>query len=432
MKTYAVAFPGQGSQYASMGKKLYGHYSVVRDLYEEASGILGYDLADICFNKDIDTLSRMDVIQPAILITSVAGYNVFIEQADNRPSFMLGHSLGEVSALVCSGVIDFKDAIRIVNLRGKLMSDPRINDGYMMVIMGLDINDVERVCEYCSSDHGIVEISNINSEEQIVISGNTSAVDKATRLIEEMGGRTMKINTGNPYHCSLMNVVKDELQCELEKYDYHKFQYPVISNVSGDLYENTFNMDIPTLLSQQLVKPVQWLKSMSYLENHKVYNIVEMMPQTIIRNIMITNTKGINVYSEDDPMDKEAIESIVKSISNPLNVSVEKKLKLIKKCVSISVSTINNNYDNESYNLNVKEPYEKLLSLQREIISNNLIPSYEDMKEGLGYFSDILLGKKVDFDTYKEAMEDVLFDSGLFVLFSEFLERYKFNEKYGQ
>ena len=419
MKKYAVAFPGQGSQYISMGKNMSMHNKIVRDLFDEASTILGYDLAKLCFEGDIEELSKTDLVQPAILATSVSGFHVFMKNTDQQPSYLLGHSLGEISALVCSGAIDFSDGIKIVDVRGKLTGSSLIEDGYMAAVMGLDLERVSEICRELSYENHIVEISNINSEEQIVISGHRKAVDDFTKKAETLGGRIMKVNTGNPFHSSLMNIVRNDLEKNLESYQYHEFKYPVISNLTGECYSDS--KDIPIMLSEQLVKPVQWLKSIQYIADNGINNIIEMKPQTILRNLMMTNNMGIEVYSDDDRKDQEYIKEITMRLSNPLRLPAEEKHKLIRRCAVNAVSSENKNFNDESYRTDVEKPYEQLIELQNSIVSGDAEPTYEDMKFSLDSLIQILNGKKISTNEKSQIMEDILYDTGLYELFPDYL-----------
>ncbi len=420
MRNYAVAFPGQGAQYINMGKDIYVHNKIVRDTFEEASTILGYDLCKLCFEASIDKLSRMDLVQPAILTTSVAGFRVFMQNVDQEPSFLLGHSLGEISALVCSGAINFSDGVKIVDKRGRLMGSKCIEKGYMIAIMGLSMHIVEEICKKISHRGHMVEISNINSEEQIVLSGHEGAVDEAVKYLEASGGRTLKVNTGNPFHSSLMNIVKSDLLIELEKYTYYEFQYPVISNLNALCYEHP--TDIPKNLSEQIAKTVRWKESIEYVVGQGIHTIIEMKPQTIIRNLLMTNDLGIDVYSDDDCMDKKYIKSITMEICNPFNNTKESKKNLIQRCISTAVSTENFNYRNEEYLEQVINPYKQLISNQREIADDGYEPGYEDMKMALDLLLQILKGKRICLDQQRELIKDILFETGLFDLFDCYLE----------
>lgn len=420
MKEYAIAFPGQGSQYIGMGKDLYIHNKVARETFDEACDVLGYDLCKLCFEGDINELSKIDMVQPTILTTSVASYRVLMKEVEQKPACLLGDSLGEISALTCSGAIEFKDAIKIAQKRGKLMGSTEIESGYMIAIMGLDLTIVEDICHRISRNNHIVEISNINSDEQIVISGNNRAVDEAINQLTKLGGRIMRINTGNPFHCSLMNPVKKELLDELVQYTYHPFQYPVISNLTALPYQD--KGDIPYYLSEQLVKTVRWNESIEYLSNQNIYKIIEMKPQTVIRSLLMTNNLNIDVYSCDDNNDQKYIEEITSSIGNYLtNNTKENKNNLIQMCITGVISTKNCNWVQEDYLENVVETYNKLLCIQKNLISDDCGANYEEMDMSLRLLQKALKGKKIDSDKQYLLIREMLYKTGLFDLFESYI-----------
>lgn len=290
MKKYCIVFPGQGSQYVGMGKKLYDHNCIAKEVFEEANDLLQYDLKKLCFEGDINELSKMENVQPAILATSVAAFRVFIQDVDARPEILLGHSLGEITALVCAGVINFSDALRIVSIRGQLMGDSSIEKGIMIAIMGIELEKLNKICKSLSYQHHVVEISNINSEDQVILSGHEEAVEKAIHKIERLGGRSIRINTGNPFHCSLMRPIKEQLKQELLKYQYNDFIYPVISNLDARPYKG--KEEVVERLSEQIINPVRWKDSVDYLMEQKISTMIELSPQSVLRNLMLTDGSG--------------------------------------------------------------------------------------------------------------------------------------------
>ncbi len=420
MKEYAIAFPGQGSQYIGMGKDLYTHNKVARETFDEACDILGYDLCKLCFEGDINELLKNDIVQPAILTTSVASYRVLMQEAQQKPVYLLGDSLGEISALVCSGAIDFKDAVKISHKREKLMGSAVIENGYMIAIMGLGLSIIEDICHNISGKNHIVEVSNVNSDEQIVISGNNKAVDKAVEQLKKLGGRVMRINTTNPFHCSLMNPVKQELLEELLQYTYYPFQYPVIANLNALPYKD--KNDIPHYLSQQLVKTVRWKESIEYISDQNIRYIIEMKPQTVIRNLLMTNNLNVDVYSYDDNSDRAYIEKIITSIGNCIsNNTKENRNDLIKLCISSIASTKNSNWIQEDYQKNVVETYNKLICIQRNLSCDNCGANYEEMDMSLKLLLRALKAKKISADKQYLLIKELLYKTGLFDLFEAYI-----------
>src|SRR5947209_5084010 len=202
--TIALLFPGQGSQAVGMGKDLYEKYPAARQTFEEADDALGYKLSKVCFEGPEEQLRLTEITQPAILTASVAALRVF-ETRSSKPAYVAGHSLGEYSAHVASGTFSFADAVRTVRNRGKYMQEAvPVGVGAMAAILGMDFEKVAVVCHDATQGE-VCEPANINSPEQIVISGNTAAVERATKLADERGAKRAKLlPVSAPFHCSLM------------------------------------------------------------------------------------------------------------------------------------------------------------------------------------------------------------------------------------
>src|SRR5579884_471448 len=227
----AFLFPGQGSQAVGMGKELTEHHAIARQTFEEADDALGYKLSHICFEGPEDQLRLTEITQPAILTASVAAYRVAADRG-LKPSFVAGHSLGEYSAHVAAGTLTFADAVRTVRNRGKYMQDAvPVGVGAMAAILGMPPDKVAAVCQ--DAAHGeVCEPANINSPEQIVISGHTHAVERATKLADERGAKKAKLlPVSAPFHCSLMKAAQDRLASDLQQLKFNDPQTPVACNV---------------------------------------------------------------------------------------------------------------------------------------------------------------------------------------------------------
>ena len=414
MKEYSIVFPGQGSQYVGMGKNLYTHNSIAREVFDEANDILTFDLKKLCFEGDINELSKMNKVQAAILTTSVAAFRVFIQDIDYEPQYLLGHSLGEITSLVCTGAMNFADALKLVCVRGELMGDPSIEKGIMTAIMGVDEDILREICISVSKPKHIVEISNINSTDQIIISGHENAIDDVVRKIEDLGGRSIRINTGNPFHCSLMNPIKEKLREELLKYKYHDFKYPVISNLDAEIYKG--KDEIVDRLSEQIVNSVRWKDSISFLVKQGIYNLVELSPQSVLRNMLLTDDSGIKAYSYDDKYDFNEIKKIKYSITNDLQTSIEIKKEFIQRCVSGIICT-----KNEMKNEVSLDEYLMVGKMLTSIENDGVEPSYEEMKYALESLIDTMKKKHTNEREYIDRISAVLYKTGLFNLFKEYI-----------
>lgn len=259
MKKLSFIFPGQGSQFIGMGGSLIDSYSEARATFEEASDALNINLAALCKDGPIEALNKTENTQPAILTASIAALRVLNKELEVTPIYMAGHSLGEFTALVASGALDFKTAVKLVNLRGKFMQESVPEGmGKMCAVLGLNVDAVREICSECSDGDNIVVAANINSTEQIVISGSSVAVEKAAVVASEKGAkRTIMLPVSVPSHSPLMKKAAEQLEAELNTIDFGAINVPVITNVEASPLDNKDNI-IP-LLKAQLEMPVRWV-----------------------------------------------------------------------------------------------------------------------------------------------------------------------------
>src|ERR1700756_1021327 len=252
----ALIFPGQGSQAVGMGKNLSEKYPVARQTFEEADATLGYKLSQLCFEGPEDQLRLTEITQPAILTASIAAWRA-LDEKGIKPAFVAGHSLGEYSAHVAAGTIAFADAVRTVRNRGKYMQEAvPVGVGAMAAILGMDPAKVTAAC-HDSAQGEVCEPANINSPEQIVISGNTAAVERAAKLADERGAKRAKLlPVSAPFHCSLMKPAQDRLESDLNALKMQKPVYPVACNVDADLV--TDELRARDTLLRQVTGSVKW------------------------------------------------------------------------------------------------------------------------------------------------------------------------------
>ena len=276
----ALIFPGQGSQLVGMGKDLADKYPAARHTFEEADEALGYKLSQVCFEGPEDQLRLTEVTQPAILTASIAALRV-VETHLPKPSFVAGHSLGEYSAHVASGTFGFADAVRTVRHRGRYMQEAvPVGVGAMAAILGMDLERVAGVCRDAAQG-AVCSPANINSPEQVVISGNTAAVERAAKLADERGAKRAKLlPVSAPFHCSLMKSAQDRLEEDLKKLTMHKPVYPVACNVDADFV----NDDLRTLdtLVRQVTGSVKWDQCMRLLVAQGVETFIEVGPGKVL------------------------------------------------------------------------------------------------------------------------------------------------------
>jgi [acyl-carrier-protein] S-malonyltransferase len=284
MPPIALLFPGQGSQSVGMGKDLAQNHEIARRTFEEADEVLGYKLSQLCFEGPEDQLRMTEITQPAILTVSIAALRV-LESSLPKPSFVAGHSLGEYSAHVASGTISFADAVRTVRNRGKYMQEAvPVGVGAMAAILGMELAAVTAVCNDAAQGE-VCEPANINSPEQIVISGNTAAVERAARLADERGAKKAKIlPVSAPFHCSLMNPAQDRLKVDLDAVTLNKPVYPVACNVDAELV--TENLRARDTLVRQVTGSVKWEQCMRLLIDRGVQTFIEVGPGKVLWGLM--------------------------------------------------------------------------------------------------------------------------------------------------
>lgn len=286
MTRLAIVFPGQGSQFVGMGKSLCEAYPVAARTFDEANDVLGFDLRSIAFEGPAQTLDRTEFTQPALLTASIAALRVYNERSKSVAGFYAGHSLGEYTALVAAGALMFKDAVRIVHLRGKFMQEAvPAGVGKMCAIIGLDIADVIVVCDAASTPDAVVVPANINSPGQIVISGHAAAVDRAAELAKEKGAkRALPLQVSAPSHSPLMSPAADRLGVELAKIGWLALSVPVLSNVEAEPMKAA--SDISRLLVRQLTSPVRWVDIIKRMKADGVGRIMEAGPGKVLTGLI--------------------------------------------------------------------------------------------------------------------------------------------------
>lgn len=284
MTQFAMVFPGQGSQAVGMLAGLAVENPTVESTFREASGALGYDLWALVQNGPAEELNKTWQTQPALLAASVAIFRVWQEKGGSQPAMLAGHSLGEYSALVCAGVLDFADAIRLVELRGKLMQEavPE-GTGAMQAIIGLDDAAIAKACEE-SAQGQVVSPVNYNSPGQVVIAGNKEAVERAGAACKAAGAkRALPLPVSVPSHCALMKPAADKLAAALEALTFNPPVFPVVNNV--DVRCETSPEAIRNALVRQLYNPVRWTGCVEFMAAQGITTLLEMGPGKVLTGL---------------------------------------------------------------------------------------------------------------------------------------------------
>ena len=304
MKKYAAVFPGQGSQSVGMFADFMDN-EIVAKTYAEANEALGYDLKNITLNGPDTELNKTEVTQPAILTASVAAFRVLMSKAE-KPAALAGHSLGEYSALVAAGAIDFKDAVKLVRLRGQAMQEAvPAGVGAMAAVLGLEDQVIIDTCAKVSTDSSKVWAANFNTPGQVVISGNKEAVDKACEEFNALGAkRVVPLAVSAPSHCPLMQSAADKLEKALKEITVKDAQIPVYANATAKPVVKA--ADIIEALVAQLTKPVRWVETVRALKADGVEALIEVGPNKVLcgLNRRIEKTLGAANVCNEATLDK--------------------------------------------------------------------------------------------------------------------------------
>ncbi|WP_311750893.1 ACP S-malonyltransferase [Proteus columbae] len=299
MTDFAMVFPGQGSQAVGMLAELAEQYPIVTETFAQASDVLGYSLWDLVQNGPEEELNKTWKTQPALLAASVAIWRVWQEKQGKMPQMMAGHSLGEYSALVCAGVIDFTAAIKLVELRGQLMQEAvPAGTGAMYAIIGLDNDAIAKACEEAAQGQ-VVSPVNFNSPGQVVIAGNKEAVERAGVLCKEAGAkRALPLVVSVPSHCALMKPAADKLAVALQEIEFKQPEIQVVNNV--DVIAQTDANAIRDALVRQLYNPVRWTETVELIAEKGITQLLEIGPGKVLTGLTKRISKEMNAAAVND------------------------------------------------------------------------------------------------------------------------------------
>jgi [acyl-carrier-protein] S-malonyltransferase len=296
----AFIFPGQGSQHPGMGKDLAEKYPAARQVFEEADTALGFALSDLCFNGPAEQLQLTENTQPAILTVSIAALRAAETDGFPQPDFVAGHSLGEYSALVAAGALSLTDAVKTVRARGRYMQEAvPVDAGAMAAILGADLDLVVSTCEEAGQGQ-VCSAANINSPNQVVIAGDTAAIDRAIVLLKERGAkRAMKLNVSAPFHCALMKPAQNRLAADLLRIRFEDLTTPLVTNVDAKAVRG--GAEARDALVRQVSQPVRWLESVEFLINEGVQSFIEIGPGKVLSGLVRQidrNLRCVNIEDE--------------------------------------------------------------------------------------------------------------------------------------
>ncbi|WP_313131533.1 ACP S-malonyltransferase [Anaerocolumna sp.] len=312
---YAMLFPGQGSQYLHMCHGLYVKSGEIRKIFKTSSEILGYDLWKMIDNGDLSTLTRTQNAQPAVLTASYALYTDFMIKYEKEPEIVVGHSLGEISALVCTGSIPFDTAVAFVRKRSELMEHAfREKLGFSGIVTDMEQEPLEKTLLEMNAE-GYVAITGYNSPNQFMVAGNKEMEKKLDDKIESLGGqyipyRMIPMKVSAPYHSKLMNIYREDFSKMIEGVEFSVPNFPVFSTVNGKILQTS--SEISQLLIDQMSSPILWNQVIEEMVNKNYDAYIDIGPNKIIKNLIKEKIKTLHVFAADNSDEEEKIVSLFK------------------------------------------------------------------------------------------------------------------------
>jgi len=307
MGKVAILFAGQGSQYIGMGKDFYDKFSYLKDMYDKASEILGYNLKNICFT-DNNNINKTLYTQSSVLVTSLAIYKVLVNETNIRPDVYSGFSLGEYSALHSANIFTFDDIVYLVSKRAKYMEECSIkNPGKMAAIIGLGKDILGSICQDVSMKKGIVTIANYNSPKQLVIGGITEAVEKVVEEAKNKGAkRVVNLNVSGGFHTELMSEAAEKMYEEVKQISYNKPSISMVMNATGNYLDIN---KLPILMKKQIKSSVYFTDSVMRMIDDGVENFIEIGPGKVLSGLVKKIDRSKRVISINNTNDLERVKT---------------------------------------------------------------------------------------------------------------------------
>lgn len=416
MEKISFLFPGQGSHFVGMCKGLYDQYPIVKQTFEEANDVLGFKLDKLCFDGSLSELSLARHSQPAILVSSVSSFRVYMQEFGIVPQFLAGHSLGEYSAFTCAGAIRLHDAVKLLYDRG-VMTDKMSESGQgtMTIIDGVDRILVENECKKMVKEGHKVWLSCYNTPNQTAISGESEAVYELENRLTDHGAQVSPLLASAPFHCNLMQPISAKLSDKLESFQYGFFKYPVVTNINAQPMAHPEK--IAKNLSSHLMNPVLWEQTMHYFKQKGVTLAIEMGAKNVLTNMVKANVDGIEALCFGSKEDRKKIESILSAYPG-----LKKHIPtVVTRCLAVGVATPNQNWNNEEYQNKVVVPYRKIQNIQDELEETGGKPTLAQMREALDLLKVILETKKVPLEEQERWFYQIIDETGMYYQLKEYI-----------
>jgi [acyl-carrier-protein] S-malonyltransferase len=299
MGKLGVVFPGQGSQYIGMGQDFFDRFEEARDVFAEAADVLETDIKTLCFNGPQEALDFTINTQTCLLTVSVAAYGILEAETGIKPSLMAGHSLGEYSALCVAGAFEFADALRLVDKRARYQQEavPR-GEGSMAAVIGIERESIEAICSDISGGGHIVELANMNTQNQFVISGHIKAVETAIEKAKDKGAKGIRLPISVPCHCSLLRDAAERFEETLKEKTINEFSSKVIPNCDPQVLHSSENTR--DLLKRQLYSPVKWQETVEKMAQRGIDTVVEVGPKRVLSSLIKRIDRSIQTINVED------------------------------------------------------------------------------------------------------------------------------------
>lgn len=406
MLNTVLMFPGQASQYVGMGKEWYEKYEVVRRKFEQASDILHQDMKKLCFEGPTSQLVLTENTQIALVTTSVAMFDVIVNELGIVPSYLAGHSIGEISALTAAGVLSFEDAIRLAKIRGEAMAAcDKDGKAGMVAVTKIHIDELQKILQEIGYQDYSVDIANYNAPMQTILSGDNEGLKKIGELLEPYNARVIPLNVAGPFHSRYMEPAKEKVASALESMTLRNMNIPVICGHKGRLYNASDN--IKDMIVEQLTSSIRWTQVVDVLQNLGVERWIEVGPNEVLKKLVQQSLPEAYVFAYDEK-DKNNVSSNDKVQNN------EKKLNPIGLCLGAAVSTRNTNWNEEEYEQGVVKPYHEIRDLYKKIETEKRKPSLEEMESSLNKLQMIFNTKGVPVNEqamkYQKILKNVEFE----------------------
>lgn len=307
----ALIFPGQGSQAVGMGLEFYNKYDLVKKIFHQADEKLGYSISDIIFKGPEEKLQLTKNTQPAILTVSYSIFKVLKKEFGfdfKNFKYFAGHSLGEYSALVCSGALNFDDALYLLHERGKAMQEAvPLGEGAMLAVLGLDIDKINELLISSKEETGVCEIANDNANGQIILSGSKQNVELIQKNLKEKKIKTIQLKVSAPFHCSLMKPAAESMKKKINSTKLNDTSYQIISNVTAKPGNNL--SEIKQLLVDQIFSTVRWRESIINMNKLGINNFLELGPGKVLTSMVKRTVKNVNSFSINSIADIESVKN---------------------------------------------------------------------------------------------------------------------------